>query len=361
MTVDLTSLDNAQRLLFAVPLKPLQGQRFQPTGFPNLGAATYRTKEGQSLLVESAQSMANRLEMTIWDEASQDVKASLQGLSHVRVLRGKGNSETERNNSSQQDRNFFTDSITESHRINSPYIMFAKDGEDKELFDIFGQRLNAFEIGPLPARRDIAGFLLKWDVGSLLHGVFLSATKGKGNSLAGGRLRISRAISSFIEADGVRVAASGGVKNDHVNPSGDTKNGFGNVPFARDEFTADSITLYVNLDLAQIRGYGLDADAQKLLILLALYKLRALLGDNLRLRTACDLQVATDVIKATQPADFSLPSLADLLAALRSAIAACSSLMTVAEVIYNDDLKKGKEEESPDASETNNSVESETV
>src|SRR3990172_7639495 len=87
MTLDLSKLDNAQRLLFEIPLKPLQGQRFQPTGFPGLGAATFQTSDGQCLLVESAQSMANRLELTIWDEASQDIKSELQGLSHVRVMR----------------------------------------------------------------------------------------------------------------------------------------------------------------------------------------------------------------------------------------------------------------------------------
>ena len=56
-------------------------------------------------------------------------------------------------------------------------------------------------------------------------------------------------LSAFIEADDVQVAPSGGVKNDHVNPSGVTKDGFGNVPFARDEYTAESITLYVNLEI----------------------------------------------------------------------------------------------------------------
>jgi CRISPR-associated protein Csb1 len=93
--------------------------------------------------------------------------------------------------------------------------------------------------------------MLRFDVGSLIHGLFLSA-KINNRTLAGGRLRVARALSAFIEATGVRVAASGGVKNDHVNPSGDTKTGFGNVPFSRDEFTAESIDCHVNLDLAQI-------------------------------------------------------------------------------------------------------------
>ena len=71
---------------------------------------------------------------------------------------------------------------------------------------------------------------------------------GQGVALAGGRLRVARALSAFIEADGVRVAASGGVKNDHVNPSGDTRAGFGNAPFARDEYTADRITLRLEFE-----------------------------------------------------------------------------------------------------------------
>ena len=64
MSVDLSALDRAPRLLFAIPLRPVQGHRFQPTGFPGLGAAQFQTKGGTSLLVESAQSMANRLQRT---------------------------------------------------------------------------------------------------------------------------------------------------------------------------------------------------------------------------------------------------------------------------------------------------------
>ena len=78
----------------------------------------------------------------------------------------------------------------------------------------------------------------------------------------------------------MNVAASGGVKNDHVNPSGDTKSGFGNVPFSRDEFVAERIDCHINLDLAQIRGYGLETKAQELLILLALHRVRRLLDGD---------------------------------------------------------------------------------
>ena len=324
MTLDLAPLANAPRLLFTVPLAPLQGQRFQPTGFPGLGAATFRSARGDCLLVESAQSMANRLELTIWDEASRDLKADLKGLSHVRVVRA--------------DKSFLTDTVLESHRLNSPYLL---EQSGKQFFDQLKVSLGGLETGPVDRKR-LATTLLEYDVGSLLHGVFLAKKE-----LAGGRLRVARAISAFIEADGVRIAASGGVKNDHVNPSwpdDKVKKGFGNVPFARDEFTADSISLYVNIDLAQIRGYGLGDDAVNLLQLLALYKLRALLDGYLRLRSACDLRVDATTIVAAVPGGFELPPLTSIAADIKDLLAkpALASLMKVTEVVFADKIEPKK-------------------
>jgi CRISPR-associated protein Csb1 len=318
MAIDLSVLAKAPRLLFEIPLEPLQGKRFQPTGFPGLGAATFQTAESQCLLVESAQSTANRLELTIWDSAKNDVLEKLKGISHVRVKR-KGE--------------FLTDTILESHRLNSPYLLQSKD---QTFFNQLRGEFGAMEQGPID-RRKLAETLLKYDIGSLLHGVFLAKKE-----LAGGRLRVARALSAFIEAEGVRTAASGGVKNDPVNPSGDTKLGFGNVPFARDEFSAEKITLYVNIDLWQIRGYGLGAGMENLLILMALYKLRALLDGNLRLRTACDLAAPEGDIVARRPSGFVLPK--DLLDDLESAIKNCKEKMIVTEVNFDDELKKGKED-----------------
>ncbi len=321
MTVDLSSLNSSSRVLFKIPLQPIQGERFQPTGFPALGAATFQTNEGTNLLVESAQSMANRLELTIWDAGNENIVPNLTGLSHVRVTRGD---------------TLLTDTILESHRINSPYVL---EGKDKTFFNLLRDEVGVMETGPID-RRKLASALLRFDVNSLLHGVFLAKKE-----LAGGRLRIARALSAFIEAEGVRVAASGGVKNDHVNPSGDTKSGFGNVPFARDEYTADSITLYVNLDLAQIRGYGLGQPVERLLILIALYKLRALTADGLRLRTACDFEVIDQGIEASRPDGWKLPQLEQLTDSLKSSISECQQLMEVKTVVFDDELKKGKSED----------------
>ncbi len=321
MSIDLSSVSSVHRVLFEIPLVPMQGHRFQPTGFPSLGAATFQTREGSCLLVESAQSMANRLELTCWDDAAQDLKPELIGLSHVRVTRNGG---------------FLTDSILESHRINSPYLL---ENSDKTFLNTLKEELKVLETGPID-RRKLSEVLFKYDVGSLLHGVFLAK-----KDLAGGRLRIARAISAFIEADGVRVAASGGVKNDHVNPSGDTRVGFGNVPFARDEYTAERITLYVNLDVAQIRGYGLGNEAERLLMALAMYKLRSLVDGNLRLRTACDLRLAESRVTAASPENFELPAMSELIKEVKPAIEACKSRMNVTEITFDDELKKGKQKE----------------
>ena len=246
MTIDLSPLSNEARLLIEAGLRPLQGQRFQPTGFPDLGAARFDTSDGAFLVVESHQSMANRMETVCWDETKQDVVEALTGLPYVRV---------------EYQGAYMTSSLTEAHRLNSPYIL---EGKDKTFFNALREEFGALESGPVDRQR-FAAVLYKYDPNTLLHGVFLAKKE-----LAGGRLRLERAMSSFIEASGVRSALSGGVKNDHVDPSGPAKQGFGNIPFHREEFTADRITAYFNLDLAQIRANGLSDAATRKLTLLAL-------------------------------------------------------------------------------------------
>ena len=372
--LDLKALNRVNRLLMTVPLKPVQGDRFQPTGFPSLGAATYQGLEYQKdekdkeipsagdagekkpravakLLVESAQSMANRLEATCWDAATNLPVAALVGISHVTVKRGG---------------KFLTDSMLEAHRLNSPYILNSSDRSFldpflKELRERLGEELVNSNNG-LVNRNGLALALVKFDIGSLIHGMFLSnkvklsPADSKSNSIAGGRLRVARALSAFIEASGAAIAASGGVKNDSVNPSGDTSVGFGNVPFARDEYVADRIDCHINLDLAQIRGYGLDPKVQELLILLALYRIRNLLDGDLRLRTACDLElVDRDNLIATRPAGFKLPLLADLELAVKTAIAECKNMMVHTPVAFEDDLKKAKDEKKPKGDDADDS------
>jgi CRISPR-associated protein Csb1 len=304
MPLDLSPLKDQPRLLMEVPLRPVQGSRFQPTGFPDLGAATFvgfddRGEAVNCLLVESAQSMANRLEAVCWNEADGKLIGVLDGFPYVQVSDGEKT---------------ITNSLLESHRLNSPYILESKD---RKFFDELKKELGGLETGRVDIRL-LAKVLLKYDPNSLIHGIFLAKKE-----LAGGRLRLPRVLSSFIEARRVEVVASGGVKNDSHDPQGDTSKGFGNVPFHRDEYASPEITAYFNLDLAQLRGYGLDETAETLLIALALFKIQKFLRDGLRLRTACDLEQMNGVVMK-RPDGFKLPGLKDLEAALPKLIEAAS-------------------------------------
>jgi CRISPR-associated protein Csb1 len=297
--MDLAALKSAPRLLVTAILQPVLGTRFQPTGFPDLGAARYSTADGKDmLLVESAQSMANRLETVCWDSVANTWVAPLNGLPFVSVTDKSGAP--------------ITNSLLEAHRLNSPYIL---EGTDKTFFSALRKELGADEEGRVDLKK-LAAVLLKYDINSLLHGVFIAKS-----DIAGGRMRLPRALTAFIEASEVKVAASGGVKNDAVNPGGDAKKGFGNVPFHRDEFTGN-ITAFFNLDLAQIRGYGLGDAVENLLVAIALYKIRALIDAPFRPRTACDLEVSGVTVK--RPDGYALPTLAEISAALPGLIKAAS-------------------------------------
>lgn len=287
------ALQNEPRLLMQIALEPVQGTAFQPTGFPDLGAAEYSVGDTDMLYVESAQSMANRLESVCWDEAARDWVEPLRGLPYVEVRDAK--------------EQWMTSSVLEAHRLNSPYILESKD---KSFFNTLKEELGGLEKGRVDLQA-LGRVLLKYDVNALLHGVFLAKKE-----LAGGRLRLPRALSAFIEARDVTTVPGGGVKRDDYDPSGDAKKGFGHVPFHRDQY-AGKLTAYFNLDLSQIRGYRLGPEVERLLVGFALFKVRRFLRDGLRLRTACDLKPAGDEgLQVTQPEGFSVPSLDELETAL---------------------------------------------
>lgn len=285
--MNLEPLKNQPRLLLKAELKPIQGTRFQPTGFPDLGAATYDGPDStKMLLVESAQSMANRLEAVCWDAVADDWVTPLKGLPVVKVKDKAGKP--------------LTNSVLEAHRLNSAYIATTKG------FSVIEDAIGFDEKRPFD-RDKLLRALLKFDPNSLLHGVFLEKIAGV--------IRLPRALTAFIEAEGVTVAASGGVKNDRVRASkgeeGRTaKEGFGNIPFHRDEYCG-KIEAFFNLDLALIRGFGLGTDVESMLIAVALFKIQRLLRDGLRLRTACDLEVDGE-LTVQRPGGFTVPSLEEL-------------------------------------------------
>lgn len=304
-TLDFSALKNETRLLLQAELKPLQGERFQPTGFPDLGPARYTLADGTEMLtVESAQSVANRMELASCKDDKRTLLDRLNGLPFVQSV---------------QQGELLTTSYLEAHRLSSPYLInddwAAKLAGEMQLRDDF--QLND---------QKITATIFKYDPASLLHGVWLSLKEYK-NYFSGGRVRLARVLSGFIEARNVRVAENGGTKFDknaaRMTESGNAETGFGTIPFHRTEFVGD-ITAFFNLDLSLLRGYGLPTEAVDLLTALALFKVQGFLARGLRLRTACDLELK-DGLTVKRPAGYALPTLAELEVALPGLIAACAS------------------------------------
>ena len=296
-------LKGLARLLLEQELQPVQGDRFQPTGFADLGAADYKRADGKRmLLVESAQSVANRLEKTCLKGDGPHIDPELDGIPYV-VAKLTGAVETE------------TSSLIEAHRINSPWII-----SDKAFQADFIKRA-AYELGkPLMWNR-IASALFHYDPNSLIHGIFMA-------NLGDGRVRFPRALSGFVEASDIVEAVSGGVKNNALDPTGKIrakdydKDVYGNVPYARVEYTARSIVAYFNLDLSLIRGFDLPKPATTLLVALSLLKVRRFLAAGLRLRTACDLTPSA-LLRVKAPIGFDLPDEAALLGTVKQTITDC--------------------------------------
>lgn len=291
---------DATRLVVDARLRPVIGSTFQPTGFANLGAAEFRRPGGPpSLLVESVQSMANHLEAVGFDEASRRPIGLLERLPWIVVTAADGGEH-------------LTSSREEPHRLASAYVRDAEiDGKGGLVWLV--ERLGLRPRAPLDWRTIYAA-VFQLDPLCLLHGVFFSAPGFHGNP------KVRRALTAVIEAHDVAPVVSGGLKRDDVQFTSakgqGAEEGYGFVPFPRTEYSANEIVLSAAVDLAQIRGYGLDPHATRMLALLAMWELRALLDGPLRLRTACDLEVERLTVR--RPDGFELPALDVLEEAIAS-------------------------------------------
>src|SRR6202050_4838480 len=217
---------NAQRTILEVDLTPLAGRRFQPTGFPDLGAAEFQAADGiKALLVESAQSVANWLEATTWDPARQDQPEDLAAVPYVLITGDDGA--------------FLSSRRLAATRLASAYIMNGKiDGVGGEKW--IEERLGLAAGRPLD-NRGVARACFALDPVSLIHGAFFARKNWPWQP------RIARAVTGFIEAYDVQPAVSGGVKRDvviNIAPEQATTGGAGVGPYSRVEYTAGRITAY---------------------------------------------------------------------------------------------------------------------
>lgn len=299
MTLDLVA---HTRLVLDARLRPVVGSAFQPTGFANLGPAEFTRPGGQpALLVESVQSMTNRLEDVGIEPGTRLPVELLRTLPWIAVRDPSGR--------------LLTSSRLEPHRLASAYVREAVlDGVAG--VDWLVARLGLKPKTPLdmPA---IYRAVFELDPLCLVHGVFFSDKKFSGNP------KVRRAVTAVIEAHGVSPVVSGGLKRDDVqftaSAGAGAEEGYGFVPFGRTEYVADEIVLSAAVDLHQIRGYGLGDAETRLLELLAVWELAALLDGPLRLRTACDLELESTSVR--RPGGFALPAADDLASAITDVLA----------------------------------------
>ena len=339
-----TLLRSAPRVLLQAELRPVQGDRFQPTGFADLGAAEYTRPDEtgvsgtRMLLVESAQSVANRLEKTCLDGDGPKIDPELDGLPYVLATL----------TDASLPEPIFTSSLVEPHRLASPYFLRS------EFANTLGSEMACTGKGPLSWKKIDTAFF-KYDPNCLIHGVFLS--------LLDGRVRVPRALSGFIEAENVKQVVSGGVKNSPVDPKGEIqvasakpeKGVYSNVPYSRVEYVAGKIVAFFNLDTLQIRAYGLGEAATQLLIALSLLKVQRFLASDLRLRTACNLGLSGKVM-VTAPEGFVLPEEKELLSETKRLIALCKpQFASPAVTLLTVPVKKVKSSDSKSVSPEQNS------
>ena len=301
-------MTNAKRFLLDVELTPATGDRFQPTGFPDLDAARFDRYDRDTqewvgcLVVESAQSMANRLEGTAWDPLSDQPVDTFTGLPYVRVVR-------------DDDDSYVTSSRTEAPRLASGFTRrHEHEGRDPRAAQ--------------PQRRQAAGSQ-RDRIGRLRIGPLLPGPRCVLCRVGQGVARPTQDRSGHLGGDRCRRPELGGVKKDHVRHSiGDTggsSEGYGTIPFHRTEWTARQIVASFSIDRRQIRSYGLSEDATALLDAIARWEIAALLAEPLRLRTACDLEPVSD--EFIDRSGEALASLESIDAEVRAGITACADLL----------------------------------
>ncbi|MEQ8716401.1 MAG: type I-U CRISPR-associated RAMP protein Csb1/Cas7u [Acidimicrobiales bacterium] len=313
------------RRSFTIELVPHPSPRFQPTGFPDLGAARFEAWDGEAggwtecILVESPQSMANRLEAVGWiDDGDRSRPApALDALPYVRV--------------EADDGSFLASSRTEAHRLASAYVLDAtEDGETMK--EALPDELGLESDRPLD-HADFSRRLFRIDPLCLLHGVFFAQKSWSAQP------KVARAVTAAIDAIDVREAHSGGVKFDQVSnrvrDGAGTAEGYGTVPHHRTEFTARRVVLRYSLDRGQLASYRLSEEATDLLEAVANWELASLLDAGLRLRTACDFDLKDAVVIDDDGTELAPPAEhAARIAALASACPELESVEPVRTVVW---------------------------
>jgi len=368
--MNLIELLNAQgpvACIIRTKFQPVAGQdRFQPAGFPEIGHVIYKAPGADGgapkpvCIVDSAASMANHLEsVCLAGPFDSSLHPDLEGLPHVVCV-----SDRDRNAPSPEDKldRVVCTTLTEGHRLASDYFLDAYiDPEWKRPEPAvkgkkdaaptgwqgkpFREKLRE-DFGIVEVTKDkkyyvypndwwtIFATIFRYDPNSLVHGVLFAKEQ----------IKISRMLSASLDAFGAQRVGRSGVKFDRLG-----KTTSGQPIFSVDEETAESIWATFVIDLALLRSYGrngngLNTAQKRLLLQLALWKIRRLTESPFRFRSGCYLEcVETHFQAGPQTAD-ALPGID-----IGAAIAACEFGNAMTKVYYpaSELFKAGKEDLTP--------------
>ncbi|MER3410543.1 MAG: type I-U CRISPR-associated protein Cas7 [Thermoleophilia bacterium] len=293
----LDALDGARYVALEVELEPLGSPTLQPTTFANTGPSFYEAPSGElAAVVDSVASMANQLELTIWDEAGCKPTPPVAPLPWLRVVDGNGD--------------YYTSSRRAAHRLNAHALMNGAVEADGEVFGARIDRLLA-DAKP-PVTRRLAEVVWEHDPLAILHGCWFAG-------IWDGRARLTRALSARIDALSVQsqsVQVGGQKTADHAlevttrQAGAEGKTVEGEVPHYMSEVSAARIVSPFVLDLALLRSYGLRDASYRALVATALLQIGELIAAWPRRRSRCILLPRE--VRVRLPEGWQLPDLDEL-------------------------------------------------
>lgn len=276
------------RVIITAQLSLATGAFLQPTGFPDLGSCIYTDANGKKrCLVESEQSMANRLEAVCMKAPGYWVD-ELNTLPVIEVRDGTDA--------------LLATNLTEPHRIASSYVLEsqANGSEVKASLETKLGLGNGGSTWPLDKRDALEKLIFALDPGALIHGFQFVQWKFVG-------LRQTRLLSARLECE-LAVEAEvqyGMVKFDLIDPGAQaegTNKGQSIAAKSRVVPSKDGITATFDIDLLGLKHLSLSDSEQKFLLALSLWKIGAFLSNkpsfdarsrqtspSLRLRADCYL------------------------------------------------------------------------
>ena len=270
-------------------LELVNGRFLQPTGFPDIGPCIYRDKDGRRwCLVESEQSMANRLEAVCMKEPGVWTD-DLKGLPVIAVLGPKDE--------------LLTTNLCEPHRCASSYVLDGTINGGRTMKKLFEEKLGLTQSGdswPLDRRAELESLVFALDPGALLHGFQFVQWKFVG-------LRQTRLVHGRLEAElaDEPEVHYGMVKWDAIEPEStrEERANKGQSIAVKSRIVPKKIVAWFEIDLLGLKALALDDTKKKFLLGLALWKVGAFLGNkpafdprsrqtlpSLRLRADCYLR-----------------------------------------------------------------------